>query len=121
MPLTIRKANPELVRVLLDLRRAARTHQAPIWRAVAAELARPRHQLDPVNVAHLERLTEAKETVVIPGKLLATGQLTKPVTVAAWGYSSEARSKIRAVGGSALTIPELLQTRPDGKGVRLLA
>jgi large subunit ribosomal protein L18e len=117
---TIDKDNPELVRTLIELRRAAKAHDAPLWAALARLLARSRHGRTPVNVGHLERLTEPKETVVIPGKLLAGGSLTKPLTVAAFTYSVQARAKIHAAGGSAISIDELLKTRPNGAGVRLI-
>jgi large subunit ribosomal protein L18e len=117
---TIRKENPELRHMLVELRRAAKSHGAPIWQSVAERLARPRHQTVPVNVGNLERLVAAKETVVVPGKLLAEGALTKPMTVAAFHYSAEARAKIHAAGGKALTIHELLRAKPDGSGVRLV-
>ncbi len=121
MPTSFREKNPELYRVVVELRRAARAHSAPIWGAVADRLERPRHQTTPVNVGHLDRLVGSEETVVVPGKLLADGPLSKPVTVAAFSYSAEARAKVRAAGGTALTISELLQAKPDGAGVRLLA
>jgi large subunit ribosomal protein L18e len=117
----IRKDNRELVRVVVELRRAARAHRAPIWTSVAERLERARHQTTPVNVGHLERLVAADATVVVPGKLLADGRLTKPLTVAAFSYSARARTKIVAAGGSAITIPDLLKARPDGAGVRLFA
>ena len=118
---TIRKENPELARTLIELRKAAKANQAPVWGHLAEELARSRHQRSPVNVGHLERLARADETVVVPGKLLAAGRLSKPLTVAAFHYSAEARSKIHDAGGHALSIPELLKSRPDGAGVRILA
>jgi large subunit ribosomal protein L18e len=121
MSVTIRKENPELARVIFELKKAAKAHKAPVWRAAADRLARPRHQTFPLNVGHLERLAQAKETIVVPGKLLAEGNLTKPLTIGAIAYSSEARSKVHAAGGSALTISEILKSHPDGKGVRLLA
>jgi len=118
---TIRKQNPQLVHELIELRRAAAANDAPVWGAVAARLARPRHQVDPVNVGHLERLTQPNETVVVAGKLLAHGRLTKPLTVAAFHYSAGAKAKIHQAGGTALGIHELVKSRPDGAGVRLLA
>ncbi|MGA8542917.1 MAG: 50S ribosomal protein L18e [Thermoplasmata archaeon] len=121
MPSAFREKNPELHRVVVELRRAAHAHAAPIWGAVADRLERARHQGTPVNVGHLERLAEAEEWVVVPGKLLADGPLSKPLTVGALSYSSEARTKVHAAGGTALSISELLKARPDGTGVRLLA
>jgi large subunit ribosomal protein L18e len=117
----IPKQNPELVRLVVELRRAARAHHAPIWASVADRLERPRHQLAPLNVGHLERLAETDETIAVPGKLLADGPLSKRLTVGAFAYSTEARAKIHAVGGSALTLHDLVRARPDGTGVRLLA
>ncbi|MGC2288465.1 MAG: 50S ribosomal protein L18e [Thermoplasmata archaeon] len=121
MSVTIHKENPELARVIIELRKAARAHKASVWRAAAERLSRPRHQVFPLNVGHLERLAAAQETIVVPGKLLAEGNLTKSLTVGAISYSSEARSKVHAAGGQALSISDLLKSHPDGKGVRLLA
>lgn len=121
MPRSFREKNPELHRVVVELRRAARAHDAPIWGAVADRLERSRHGGKPLNVGHLERVAAAEETVVVPGKLLSEGPLSKPLTVAALGYSTEARSKVHAAGGTALSISDLLKAKPDGAGVRLLA
>jgi len=119
MPHSIRKENPELVRLIVELRKAERSHQAPIWGAVADRLERARHQTTPVNVGHLDRLAAADETLVVPGKLLADGRLSKSVTVAAFSFSAEAREKIRAAGGSAISVHDLIKSHPDGAGVRL--
>jgi len=117
----IPKENSELVRLIVELRRAARSNQAPIWSTVAERLERSRHGVLPVNVGHLERLTESGETVLVPGKLLAEGRLSKKLTVAAFAYSKEARTKIHAAGGVAISVHDLLRTKPDGAGVRLFA
>jgi large subunit ribosomal protein L18e len=117
---TIRKEDPELVRTLISLRRAARDHKAPVWGAVAEHLSRPRHQVHPVNLGHLNRL-EAKGTIVVPGKVLAKGDLEGALTIAAFHFSEAARSKIHAAGGHAISIQELLKSKPDGAGVRIYA
>jgi len=118
---SIRKENPELVHALLELRRAAKHHDAPIWGTVASKLARPRHAVDPVNVGHLDRLSGPHDTVVVPGKLLADGRITKPLTVAAFHYSKGAREKIQRAGGTALALHELLKAKPTGTGVHIVA
>lgn len=115
------KGNPELLRLLIELRQAARTHSAPIWRAVAARLERARHQVPPMNVGQLERLAAAGETVVVPGKVLSDGPLSKAITVGAFGFSPAARAKIAAAGGSAVPLSSVVKSHPDGTGVRLLA
>jgi large subunit ribosomal protein L18e len=116
-----RKGNPELLGLLVELRRAARAHSAPVWGSVADRLERARHQVLPMNVGQLERLAAAGETIVVPGKLLAAGPLTKKLTVGAFSFSEGAREKVHAAGGSALPLSALLKSKPDGAGVRLLA
>jgi large subunit ribosomal protein L18e len=117
----IPKENSELVRLIVELRRAARSQKAPIWATAADRLERPRHRAAPVNVGHLDRIAGADDTILIPGKLLAEGKVSKKLTVAAFAFSKDARSKIHAAGGVAITVHDLLRTRPDGAGVRLLA
>jgi large subunit ribosomal protein L18e len=115
------KGNPELLRVVHALRLAARAHDAPLWASVADRLERARHQTPAVNVGQLDRIAEAEQTLVVPGKVLADGDLSKKLTVAAFSYSAGARTKIHAAGGLALTLDDLLKSKPNGAGVRLIA
>lgn len=115
------KQNPELLRTIVALRRAAKAQHAPVWASVADRLERARHSAVPVNVGHLDRIAASGETVVVPGKVLADGEIQKAVTVGAFAFSAGAREKIRAVGGSAVSLETLLKSKPDGTGVRLLA
>jgi large subunit ribosomal protein L18e len=121
MPRPHVKGNPELLRVVRALRLAARSNDAPVWASVADRLERARHQHPAVNVGQLERIARADETLVVPGKVLADGELSKKLTVAAFSYSSGARTKIHAAGGTALSLDDLLHAKPDGAGVRLIA
>ncbi|MGI0055676.1 MAG: 50S ribosomal protein L18e [Thermoplasmata archaeon] len=120
MPRNVYKQNPELTHALVELRRAARAHSAPIWTAVARRLARPRHQVNPVNVGRLDRVGSPAAPVVIPGKLLAQGALSQALTVAVFDCSDAARAKVHAAGGKVLTIHELIKSHPNGTGVRII-
>ena len=73
-----------------------------------------------MSIGHLERIASSEETVVVPGKVLSDGSLSKRLTVAAFAYSTEARAKIHAAGGTALSLHDLLKAKPDGAGVRLV-
>lgn len=88
-----------------------------VWKAVARGLRRTRRKRFEVSVAELDRF--AGDTIVVPGKVLGSGEVKK-VTVAALGFSSTAREKIIKAGGNALSIQELLEKNPEGKGVRIV-
>jgi len=73
-----------------------------------------------VNVGKISRLTEANDTVIIPGMVLAGGEIDHPVTVAAFAFSQSSVEKIVAAGGRAIPIEELIRENPRGSGVKLI-
>ncbi len=109
--------NYQLRLLLNDLQGKAR--ESRLWRRVMEDLQKPSRQRRTVNVYKIEKYAEEGETVVVPGKVLSVGELKKNVAVAAFTFSEEARRKINAAG-KALTIKELLDKNPQGKGVRIL-
>ncbi len=114
------KDNPQLEALIRDLRAHAREASAPIWRAIADRLAGPRRNWAEVNLSRIGRYAQAKETVVVPGVVLAAGSLEIPVTVGAVRASTGARKKIEAAGGRFMSLPDLARGNPKGSGVRIL-
>jgi len=102
------------------LRKAARANSASIWRVVAEFVEKPRRQRVIVNVGKLNRVAKEGDVVVVPGKLLAGGQLNKKIIVAAVKISPKAARKVIEAGGEVLTIPELVRKYPRGSGVRIV-
>ncbi len=114
------KTNERLIGVIKELYEAAHREEAPIWRDLARRLERSSRLYAEVNVGKIDRLASKNEMIVVPGKVLGSGDLTKPVHVAAWRFSDQARTKIEAVGGKASTIMELVSEQPKGTNVRIL-
>ncbi len=116
-----RKSNPNLVRLIDDLLKASATNNAPIWKDIAERLAKPKRLYAEVNVAKIQRYANEGETVLVPGKVLGGGRITKAVTVAALSFSETAKRKILEAGGKCITIKELIESNPKGSGVRIMA
>lgn len=112
--------NIHLRRLVHKLRKYSRTYNAPIWRDVAEKLWRPRRQRVQVNLSTINRYTENGDVVVVPGKVLGSGELDHQVTVAAWKFSRRALKEIKK-RGEAITIDDLLERNPEGKGVKIIA
>ncbi|MGA1820164.1 MAG: 50S ribosomal protein L18e [Thermoplasmatota archaeon] len=115
-----KKTDPGLVSLISDLKKASRENDAPIWRDIAKRLEKPSRVWAEVNISRLALHTEKGETLIIPGKLLGAGEIDYPVTVAAFKASRGAADKITAAGGSVLSISQLIQSNPKGKGVRIM-
>jgi large subunit ribosomal protein L18e len=116
----VRKTNEHLLGLIQELYEASHKEDAPIWRDVARRLERSNRLHSEVNVGKIDRFANKNDKVVVPGKVLGSGDLTKPVHVAAWRFSESARTKIEAAGGKTLTIPEMVTKVPKGSDVRIL-
>jgi len=116
-----RKTNPNLIKLIDNLLKASAMNNAPIWKDIAERLAKPKRLYAEVNVSKIQRYAKEGEIIIVPGKVLGGGKITKPVTVAALSFSETARKKIIEAGGKCLTIKELLEMNPTGSGVRIMA
>ncbi len=118
--LTKRKTNPNLVKLIEILFKTSAENNVKIWKDIAERLARPRRLHAEVNVSKIQRYANEGDTIVVPGKVLGGGKITKPVTVAALSFSESAKRKIKAVGGRCLSIRELIEMNPRGSNVRIM-
>ena len=120
MSKTSLKTNPELVSLIADLKKAGRENDAPIWRDIALRLEAPSRVWAEANLSKIENNVKDGETIVVPGKVLAAGDLTIKVNVAAYSFSSKAAAAIVAAGGKVMTIRELVAANPAGTKVRII-
>lgn len=91
-----------------------------VWKKVASVLLSSRRRRPAVNISKIELYAKENETVVVPGKVLGTGKMSKPVAIAAILFSASARKEIKRAGGKCLSIPELVSSNPKGSGVRVM-
>jgi large subunit ribosomal protein L18e len=115
-----RATNPELIEVIDFLKKRCRENDADIWWDVAECLAKPRRRGVVVNLSRLNRFTRKSETVVVAGKVLASGKLSHSVTVAAFAFSARAREKIAAARGRSLSFFDLIKKNPKGSNVKII-
>ena len=114
------KTNQRLIRLIDDLKAASRQNGVGLWRDIARRLEKPSRNYAAVNLSKINRHTRSNDVILIPGKVLASGELDHSVTVAALGFSGQAASKILAAGGKCLEIEKLVQEQPKGTGVKIL-
>ncbi|MBW2990844.1 50S ribosomal protein L18e [Candidatus Woesearchaeota archaeon] len=111
--------NKQLLELLQLLKKTAIENKAAVWKRVASDLEKPTRRKRVVNIYKIEKYARDNEIVVVPGKVLGTGDLNKKVTVAAYNFSDEAFKKIKEKG-NAISIRELLEKNPHGKKIRLM-
>lgn len=121
MSKTCAKTNPQLVALIFDLK--AKTREDPnaaIWQDIAHRLEAPSRVWAEANLSKIEKYAQDGETIIVPGKVLAAGDITKKVNVAAYSFSSKAAAAIVAAGGKTMTIRELMDANPSGSKIRIM-
>ncbi|MCC6013001.1 MAG: 50S ribosomal protein L18e [Candidatus Verstraetearchaeota archaeon] len=112
--------NPRVRRLIRLLRKTSNKYHAKIWKAIAEALCIPSRKRIVINLSKIDKLTKEGECVVVAGKVLGFGNLSKKVDIAALSFSKTAKSKIIKSGGRALYIEELISINPKGRNVKIL-
>jgi large subunit ribosomal protein L18e len=115
----MKKTDMQLQSLIRELKMASSKENVGIWRAVATDLERPTRNRRAVNLSKISRVANDNETVVVPGKVLASGELNRKITVAAFKFSRQALDKISR-SGKAISIAELLRENPKGRNTRII-
>ncbi len=114
------KTNPQLTFLINELKKVSKEKEVAIWKDIAKRLEKPLRNWAEVNLDKIEKHIGEKETALIPGKVLSTGNINKKITIAAWSFSDKSIEKIKKSGGKAITINELLEKNPEGKNIRIM-
>ncbi len=113
---TIRTTDPRRRRLIRTLIKTKRR----FWKTVSDFLKKSRSNRITVNLGKINIFTEAKDAVLVPGKILSSGDLTRPIIISAFSCSKKAKKKILKAGGEFLSIEELLERNPAGSKIKLL-
>ncbi|MFH1211818.1 MAG: 50S ribosomal protein L18e [Candidatus Woesearchaeota archaeon] len=111
--------NPQLMKLVSNLKKASIEGDLKLWKRVASDLEKPTRSRRVVNIYKIDKFTSDNEIIIVPGKVLSSGDLNHPVTVAAFSFSKTAAKKINEKG-KAYTLEEFLQTDVKGKKVRII-
>jgi len=90
-----------------------------IWRKLSKKLSGPRKNRVEANLYRINKRTQKDDTIVVPGKVLANGELNHKLTIACLSCSKPAKKKIESSGSKILTIEELLEQNPKGTNVKI--
>ena len=112
--------NRELIDTIKVLEKASRESGKAIWKALAKELDKPKRIRVAVNLSRINRHTEEGEVVAVPGKVLAAGNLTKGVKIAAYNFSAGAVEKIKAAKGETMSLEALLESGIEPSQIKIM-
>lgn len=102
-----------------ELEKAGRKSKKALWLEIAGALRKPRRQRPSINLWKISKLSKifGDKHLLVPGKVLGYGELHGKASVIAFEFSGDARKKIAAAGGNALSIEEALAKKVEPKKI----
>lgn len=112
--------NQLVISMVKDLRQASSKNKAPIWSKLAQMAQKPNIARRVVNIAKLNNVTSDNDVIVVPGKVLGTGNISHKITLCSFSISTTAAKKIIDAGGKIINHSEMISKFPTGKGVKII-
>ena len=109
-----RKTESELIETLIA------TKKNKGWIKAASVLSCPRKKRMNLNLEKIDKNVKEGETIVIPGKVLSQGEISKKIKIVALSFSEKAKEKLLKSGIKISTIIEEIKKNPGAKGIRII-
>ncbi len=109
-----RKTSPVLVETLQE------ATKNPAWKNVAKILSGSTRNYVSINLFEIDAQTKAGDTVIVPGKVLSKGELTKKVRICALSVSEKVTEKAKKTTSEIVSILEEIKKNPKGEGIKVL-
>jgi len=117
--MTLEHKNEQLKELINTLKKQSIEQKSNFWKRIALELERPTRQHRVVNLSKIEHYASDNDVVIVPGKLLSGGELTKKVTIVAYAYSRKTAEKIGSTA-NVISIEDALKKYPNGKNIKII-
>jgi len=109
-----KKTNTELVETINTAKKNSG------WIEVARHLSSPTKEMKEVNLSKIDSNAEEGDTIVIPGKVLGSGEITKKIRVCAFKFSQEAAAKLKNKKCGVAAIIEEIKINPKASGIKII-
>ena len=90
------------------------------WLPIAKIIAGPRRRYSKVNLSLIDSKTTAGDTVVVVGKVLASGDVTKKLRICSLAFSSSAVEKLKKSKSEIVSLSEEIKKNPKAEGLKLI-
>lgn len=90
------------------------------WKKIAEILSMPRRKRVVMNLSEINEKTKGGENVLVPGKVLSQGEMSKKIKIVALEFSETAREKLSDSKINYSSIYDEIKKNPGAKNLRIL-
>jgi len=109
-----KKSSKELVETIIAAKKKDK------WLKVSRILSGPRRKAISLNLGEINENSKDGDTIIVPGKVLSQGEISKKVKIVALNFSEKAKEKLLKSKITSSSIIEEIKKNPDIKGGRIL-
>lgn len=109
-----RKTNPAMI----ELIRTAKKHAG--WLTISRMLSGPSQNYQALNLSEIDKHSKEGDTIVVLGKVLSSGDVSKKLRICALSISSSAREKLKKTKSEFVTIAEEIKINPKAEGIKFI-
>jgi large subunit ribosomal protein L18e len=109
-----KKTNPYIVETI------AVTMKNEKWKPVSRLISSPSSNYSSLNLSQIDVRTKEGDNIVIVGKVLGQGELSKKIRIAALSFSSTALEKAKKTKSEMVLIKDEIKKNPKFEGVKIL-
>lgn len=109
-----KKTDTELVETVIAAKRNKN------WLKVAEILSGPKRNFVDINLEKIEQNIEKESVIVVPGKVLSQGDLSKKAKIVALKFSEKAKEKLLKSKNQFSSLLEEIKQNPEGKGIKII-
>ena len=109
-----KKTSPKIIEAVM----LAKKQKA--WLPIAKKIANSTRDYASVNLSDIDKKTTPGDTVLIIGKVLASGELTKKVRICSLGISKSALDKLKKTKSEYASISQEIKGNPKAEGIKII-
>lgn len=109
-----RKMDSEIVSTILEAKKNKE------WVKIAQIISGSTRNYSSINLKEINRKSSEGDTIVVPGKVLGSGELDKKVKICALKFSVSAVEKMRSSKSEAVTLIDEIKKNPKAQGIKVI-
>ncbi len=109
-----KKTNPELKETIVV------ALKNPSWNSITKIISGPTRLFSAVNLDEIDLHAKLGDTIVIPGKVLSKGELTKKIRIAALSFSLPVFEKAKKTKSELVKLKEEILKNKKMEGIKIL-
>lgn len=109
-----RKTNPTLAAAIYL------STKNPAWLKLTKLLSQSTKRQSSINLGDIDKQTSMGDTVLVPGRVLGVGEITKKIRICSFGISEEALERLAKTRSEWCNILDEIKKNPKAEGIKII-